>query len=64
MRPYQSIQKTATGKGDDYTAGFLLNYPYFKKYYKRIAIDLSKQKPFDAEPKATKKIYFTGNIDQ
>ena len=26
----------------DMSNGFLLDYPYFKKYYKRIAIDLSK----------------------
>ena len=26
----------------DKSNGFLLDYPYFKKHYKRIAIDLSK----------------------
>ena len=30
-------------QGNDYTIGCLLDYPYFKKYYKSIAIDLSKQ---------------------
>ena len=30
------------GKGDDYTTRCLLDYPYFKKYYTLIAIDLSK----------------------
>ena len=30
-------------KVDDYTTGCLLDYPYFKKYYKLIAVDLSKQ---------------------
>ena len=29
-------------QGDDYTTGCLLEYPYFEKYYKLIAIDLSK----------------------
>ena len=33
-KTYENIRKTATGQGDDYTAGCLLNYPYFKKYYK------------------------------
>ena len=28
---------------NEYTAGNLLDYDYFKKYYKLIAIDLSKQ---------------------
>ena len=34
-----SIQKIATGQGDDYTTGCLLDYDYFKNYYKMIAID-------------------------
>ena len=29
----------AAGQGDDYTTGFLLNYPYFRENYKLIAID-------------------------
>ena len=31
------------GRNSDYTTGNLLNYEYFSKYYKLIAIDLSKQ---------------------
>ena len=27
---YENIRKIATGRGDDYTAGCLLDYPYFK----------------------------------
>ena len=50
LKTYDSIRKIATGQGDDYTTGGLLDYPYFKKYYKLIAIDLSKQK-LDADPK-------------
>ena len=33
------IQKITTGQGDDYTTGCLLDYNYFKNYYKMIAID-------------------------
>ena len=44
MRTYDNIQKIATGRGDDYTTGCLLDYDYFNNYYKMIAIDLSKQK--------------------
>ena len=29
---YENIRKTATGQGDDYTTGCLLNYIYFKSY--------------------------------
>ena len=52
------------GKGDDYTTGCLLDYPYFKKYYKLIAIDLSKQQTLDADPKAMQQINFTQNRDR
>ena len=41
-----------------------LNYPYFKKYYKLIAIDLSKQEKLDTDPKAIQQINFTGNLDR
>ena len=27
---YENIRKICTGCGDDYTTGFLLDYPYFK----------------------------------
>ena len=32
------------GKGEDYTTGSLLDYSYFDKSYKLVAVDLSKQK--------------------
>ena len=58
------IQKIATGQGDDYTTGCLLDYDYFKKYYyKMIAIDLCKQHVLDAHPKAIQQINFTGNLE-
>ena len=38
-----NIGKIATSEDDDYTTWCLLDYPYFKNYYKLIAIDLSKQ---------------------
>ena len=40
----------------------LLDYNYFKKYYKVIAIDLSKQQALDADPKAIQQINFNGNL--
>ena len=42
----------------------LLDYPYFKKYYKLIAIDLSKQHKPDADRKAMQKINFTGYLER
>ena len=50
---YENIKKIATGQGDDYTAGCLLDYSYFMDAYKMIAIDLSKQQTLDAGPRAT-----------
>ena len=62
METYDSIRKT--DQGYDYTTGCLLDYNYFKNYYNIIAIDLSKQKGLDADPKATQQINFTGNLDR
>ena len=36
--------------------------PYFKKYCKLIAIDLSKQQKLEADPKAIQQINFTGSL--
>ena len=52
MRTYNNIRKISTGQGNDYTAGCLLDYPYFKDHYKMMAIDLSKQQALDADFKA------------
>ena len=49
---YEDIRQNATGQGDDYTTGCLLDYIYFKKYYKIIVADLSKQQGLDAGLKA------------
>ena len=62
MRTYDNIRKLATGQGDDYTTGCLLDYPYFIEHYKIIAIGLSKEQAFDVDPKAIQPINFTGNL--
>ena len=49
---YENIRNIAAGQGDDRTNGYLLDYIYFKKYCKMIAVDLSKQQALDADPKA------------
>ena len=46
------------GKGEDYTTVSLLDYNYFDKHYKLVALDLSKQKEFDADPRAIQQIEF------
>ena len=40
---YENLRKIATAKRDDYTTGCLLDYIYFKNYYKMIVVDSSKQ---------------------
>ena len=61
---YDNIRKIATGQGDDYTTGCLLDYPYFVDTYKMIAVDLSKQQALDADPRAIQQINFTANLDR
>ena len=63
IRTYDKIQKITTGQGDVYATGCLLDYPYFKEHYMIIAIDLSKQQAFDADPKAIQQINFTENLE-
>ena len=61
---YDNIRKIATGQGDDYTTGCLLDYPYFAHTYKMIAVDLSKQQALDADPRAIPQINFTRNLNR
>ena len=64
LKTYENIRKFATGKGDDYATDCLLDYIYFKNYYKIIVVDLSKQQALDADPKAIQQINFTANLDR
>ena len=61
---YENNRKIATGQGDDYTTGCLLDYPYFMDTYKMIAVDLSKQQALDSDPRAIQQINFTANLDR
>ena len=58
----ENIRKIATGNGDDYITGYLLDYPYFKENYRMIAIDLSRQNELDADPRAIQQINFIANL--
>ena len=63
IKQFDEIRKIATGKGNDYTTGCLLGYQYFKAHYKLIAIDLSKQKELDADPRAIQQIELYGKLN-
>ena len=60
---YGNIQKIVTGQGDDYTTSSLLDYSYFNKYYKMIAIDLIRQQALDADPKVMQQIKIAENLN-
>ena len=55
---YRELKKVMIGKGEDYTNGSLLDFNYFDKHYKLVAVDLSKQKELDADPRAIQQIEF------
>ena len=61
---YENVRKISTGQGDDYTTCCLLDYTYFKSYYKMIAVNLSKQQALDADPKAIQQVNFTANVNR
>ena len=61
---YENIRKIATGQGDDYTTGCLLDYPYFNDSYKIITVDLRKQQALDADLRAIQQINFPVNLDR
>ena len=62
VKQQDEIRKIATGQGDDYTTGCLLDYQYFKNHYNLIAIDLSRQKKLDADPRAIQQTEFYGML--
>ena len=61
---HENIRKIATGQGEDYTTGCLLDYPYLKDTYKMIVADLSKQQILDSDPRAVEPINFTANLNR
>ena len=58
IKQYDEVRKVSTEQGDDYTTGCLLDYAYFRDHYKLVAVDLSKQKELDADPRASQQIEF------
>ena len=51
-------------RNNEYTTGNLLDYDYFKKYYKLIAIDLSKQKVLQENEDLIQQIDFIGRLEE
>ena len=51
-------------RNNEYTTGNLLDYDYFKKYYKLIAIDLSKQQVLQENEDLIQQINFIGRLTE
>ena len=66
LRTYDNIRHIASGQGDDYTNGCLLDYNYFSTYYKLIvlALDLRKQQALDAGLKTIHQTNFAGSLNR
>ena len=62
IKQYDYVRKVSTGKGDDYTTEYLLDYAYFKDNCRLIAVDLCKKKALDVDPKAIQQIVFQGVV--
>ena len=58
VEKYRELNRVMIGKGEDYTKGSLLDFDYFKKHYRLVAVHLSKQKELDADPRAIQQIEF------
>ena len=51
------------GRNNEYTTGNLLDYDYFKKHYKLIAIGLSKQQVLQEDEDLIQQINFIGRLE-
>ena len=51
-------------RNNEYTTGNLLDYDYFKRYYKLIAIDLSKQQVLQENEDLIQQISFIGRLTE
>ena len=51
-------------RNNEYTTGNLLDYDYFEKYYKLIAIDLSKQQVLQENEDLIQQINFIGKLEE
>ena len=51
-------------RNNEYTTGNLLDYDYFKKHYKLIVIDLSKQQVLQKNEDLIQQINFIGKLEE
>ena len=58
IEKYKELKKVMIGKGKDNTTGYFFDFNYFDKHYKLVAVDLSKQKELDADPRVIQQTEF------
>ena len=63
IRKYDELRNIMIGRGENCEIGSLLDYLYYKKEYKLMACDLSKQNILDSDPKAIQQIEFIFRLD-
>ena len=56
VKQYKEIRKLTTAQGENFITGCLLAYYYIKNHYRLIAVDLSRPKKIDADPKASQQL--------
>ena len=62
---YEAYEKIIDiSRNNEYTTGNLLDYDYFKKHYKLIAIDLSKQQVLQENEDLMQQINFIGKLEE
>ena len=64
IKTEEFIQIIDVSRNNEYTTGNLLDYDYFKKYYKLIAIDLSKQQVLQEHEDLIQQINFIGKLEE
>ena len=64
LRTYDNIWTFATGQGNDYATGFILDFVYFKYYYKLIVIGINKRNWCYPQLNQQINCWFTGNLEE
>ena len=57
------MKKLTTGQGEDNTTECLVDYEYIKNHYRIIAVNLSRKKKLDADPKVIQQKEFVGQLE-
>ena len=55
IKRYEKIKNLTRGQGDDYVTICLFDYDYIRNQYRLKAVDLSRQKKLDTDPKQLNK---------